>query len=81
MKKHIGQALIHALKETLGASVSRPSLVDSLKDYVPPRKPKVKQVKLPKEPRYEIFEPDIPLGVIIEGSMLGTIAKSKVCSP
>jgi hypothetical protein len=60
-----------------GASASGPSPVNFLKDYVPPRKPTTKQVKLPKEPKYELVEPEIPPGVIIEGDMLGTVGNMK----
>jgi hypothetical protein len=44
---------------------------------VSPKKTKTKHVKLPKEPNYELFEPKIPPGVIIEGYMLGMIRNMK----
>jgi hypothetical protein len=48
-----------------------------LKDYVPPRNPSTKQFKLPKKLKYEIFEPKIPVGVIIEENMLGVVGNLK----
>jgi hypothetical protein len=50
-----------------------PSLVSFLREYVPPRKPKKKQVKLQKEVNYDMVTLVIPLGVTVEGDMLGTI--------
>ena len=42
---------------------------------MPPRK--LKHVKLPKEPKYELVEPKIPPRVIIEGDMLGAVGNLK----
>jgi hypothetical protein len=44
---------------------------------VPPRKSTTKQVKLPNEPKYQLVKPEIPLGLIIEGDMLGAIGNMK----
>jgi hypothetical protein len=76
-KQRTRKTSIPIFKETPEASTSGPSLVNFSKDYVPPRKPTTKQVKLPKETKYELVEPEIPPGVIIEGDMLGTIGNLK----
>jgi len=57
--------------------VSKPIPIKILKDYVPQKKSKTKQVKLPKELKYELVELDIPLRVIIEDDMLGAVGNMK----
>jgi hypothetical protein len=79
-KQHTRKTSIPVFKETLGASTSGPSPINFPKDYVPPRKPTTKQVKLPKELKYELVEPEIPPRVIIEEDMLGN-RESEVCIP
>jgi hypothetical protein len=44
---------------------------------VPPMKLTTNQIKLPKEPKYELLKPEIPLGVIIEEDMLGAVGNLK----
>jgi len=61
----------------LGASASGPSSINFLKDYVPLKKPTTKQVKLPKELKYELLELEIPPGVIVEEDMLDAIGNLK----
>jgi hypothetical protein len=60
-------------KETPGASTSGSTLVHFPKDYLSPRKPSTKSVRLQKEAKYKLVEPKIPLGVIINEDMLGTV--------
>jgi hypothetical protein len=50
-----------------------PSLVNFPRAYVPPRKLIEKQVILQKEVKYNMVTLVIPLGVTIEGDMLGEI--------
>jgi hypothetical protein len=38
-----------------------------------PSKPTTRQVRLPKEMKYDLVTPMIPLGVTIEGVMLGVL--------
>jgi hypothetical protein len=44
---------------------------------VPPRNPTTKQVRLPKEPKYDLVTPMIPPGVTVEGDMLGAVGSLK----
>ena len=41
--------------------------------YVPPRKPTTKQVRLTKEPKYDLVTLVIQSGVTVEGDMLGAV--------
>jgi hypothetical protein len=50
-----------------------PSLVNFPRAYVLPRKLTTKQVILQKQVKYDMVTPVIPLGVTIEGDMLGEI--------
>jgi hypothetical protein len=45
--------------------------------YIPPRKLTTKLVRLQKEAKYELVEPEIPPGVIIEEDMLGIMENLK----
>lgn len=56
---------IPVFKETPEASTSGPNSINFSKDYVPPKKPTKKEVKLPKEPKYEPVKIEILPGVII----------------
>jgi len=61
-----------------GASSTEASyLVNFPREYVAPTKPIAKLVNLPKEPKYDLIAPEIPLEVNIEGDMLGTIGNLK----
>jgi hypothetical protein len=48
-----------------------------MKDYIPPRKSSTNLVNLQKEEKYDLVEPEIPPGVIVEGDMLGAIPSLK----
>jgi hypothetical protein len=51
--------------------MSRPALVQYPRDYVPPRKLTTQKVKLLKETKYGLVEPNILAGLIVEEDMLG----------
>jgi hypothetical protein len=72
-KSRTKQELVLVQEETPRAEASDPSLRNFPRVYVPPRKPTKKLVRLPKEPKYDLITPVIPLGVSIEGDMLGAV--------
>jgi hypothetical protein len=47
------------------------------RDYIPPRKDTTKPINLSKDTKYELVEPEIPPGVIMEEDMLGLIPNLK----
>jgi hypothetical protein len=46
-------------------------------DYIPPQKYIAPQVKVPTDGKYPLVTPEIPVGVIVEGDMLGNIVALK----
>jgi hypothetical protein len=78
MKKQCTKPPVAPIQEgTPGASESELSSTNFLKEYIPPRKMTVKPVRLQKEAKYELVEPEIPPGVIVEEDMLGAVENMK----
>jgi hypothetical protein len=47
------------------------------RDYIPPRKDNVPQVKVPTDGKYPLETSPVPPGVSIEGDMLGKVVSLK----
>jgi len=74
-KKQCSKSLVVLVEENIpGVSSSE---IRFPRDYIPPRKDTTNPINLLKDAKYELVEPEIPLGVIMEEDMLGLILNLK----